>query len=119
MKQIEEIVRMEKLVLKWCEQTGRDLRYYPTMVEFLRWFEQVGFKSSLIPKTTNEGKDLLTNAGNYAAEAEKQLGADVHPKTASFNGFIEGAKWMRDKSALSSVSSESNVGGMYDKELTI
>lgn len=33
---------------------------------------------------------LLVRAGRYAAEAEQEFGNDVHPKTASFNGFIAG-----------------------------
>ena len=37
--------------------------------------------------------NYLTKAGEYAAHAELVLGKDVHPKTASFQGFIAGVNW--------------------------
>lgn len=37
-------------------------------------------------------KEIEEKAGEYAAKTEEEYGFDMHPKTASFQGYIDGYK---------------------------
>lgn len=44
----------------------------------------------IFSKTSVSGDTLLKQAGSYAENAEKTLGINAHPKTASFHGYYHG-----------------------------
>lgn len=32
--------QIEDAARQWCKETGRDLKYYPSMIEFIEWHKQ-------------------------------------------------------------------------------